>query len=201
MKMTRMVMVAALGLALGCGQKPLGSVGRLALDPAASTLKAVALKNESKEVALAFPGLSGWAQADGTAELNIPVDTLSTGDAARDANLKQLFFELAKDAGFAKARFTLAKVDADLKGLQSGQTVQGKGEGALSLHGNSVALSGPLSFSRKGGVLTVTLGEGWQVLIDQTNFVEPLKTLNKNCPQPHRVGNVVKIQGSLAFKA
>jgi polyisoprenoid-binding protein YceI len=201
MKKMRIGLLMALALALGCGQKPLASVGRLSLDPAASNLKAVALKNESKEVALSFPGLKGWAQADGQAELSIPVSALSTGDTARDANLKELFFELAKDAGFGQASFKLSKVDADLKGLASGQSAQAKGEGSLSLHGNSVALSGPLSFSRQGGTVTVVLGEGWQVLIDQTNFVEPLKTLNQHCPQPHRVGNVVKIQGTLVFKA
>lgn len=190
-----------LSLSLACGQKPLSTVGRLSLDAAASSLEAVALKNESKEVAVKLPGLSGWAEASGKAELDIAVDKLATGDEARDGNLKNYFFELAKDAGFAKAHFTLGKVDADLDALKSGKPVTAKGQGMLSLHGAGILLSGPLSFSRKGKTVSVTLEEGWQILIDQTNLVAPLKALNKNCPQPHRVGNAVKLKGTLVFKA
>lgn len=203
--MKQKMMLAGLGslvcLSLACGQKPLSTVGRLSLDPAASKLSAVSLKNESKEVALNFPGLSGWAEASGKAELDIAVDKLMTGDEARDANLKTYFFELAKDAGFAKAHFTLGKVDADLDAMKAGQPLSTKGQGMLSLHGAGILLSGPLTFTRKGKTVSVTLEDGWQILIDQTNFVAPLKALNKNCPQPHRVGNAVKLKGTLVFKA
>lgn len=192
----------AVALAFGCvSNKPLNTVGRLSLDAAHSSLSAVAIKNEKVPVTVKFPGLSGWAEASGKAELTIPISTLDTGNPARDTNIKDYFFEVAKKADFGSASFKLGKVDTDLATLKSGASVTAPGQGSLSLHGASIDLSGPLTFSRKGNSVTVTLGEGWEISIDKTNLVKPLKNLNTHCPQPHHVGNVVKLSGSLVFKA
>ena len=192
----------AVGLvALACAApKTLGQAGRLSLDSKASSLSAVAIKNGKVPVKVDFPGLKGWAQPSGQAELSIPLSELSTGNEPRDANVKNYFFELGKVADFATATFRLSKLDADISGLADGQSLSATAQGSLSLHGASVDLSGPLAFARKGRSVTVSLGDGWAVLIDKTSLVEPLKNLNKNCPQPHNVGNEVKLQGSLVFK-
>lgn len=193
-------LAVAVAAAACAAPKSLDRAGRLELDPVASSLSAVAIKNGTVPVTLKFPGLQGWADASGLAELRIPLGTLSTGDAARDQNVKSLFFEVEKLADYSSATFKLTKVDASLAGLADGQSLSATAQGSLSLHGASVDLTGPLGFARKGRSLTVSLGEGWAVLIDKTSLVEPLKNLNKNCPQPHNVGNEVKLQGSLVFK-
>lgn len=190
-------------LALGCvSSKPLGTMGRLTLDPAKSTLSAVAMKNESVPVTVKFPGLSGWADASGQAELSIPISSLDTGNPARDANIKDLFFEVAKKAAFGSATFKLKATDAPVGALKGGQSLATRGEGVLSLHGAEISVAGPLTLKREGKLLKVDLGEeGWTILIDKSGMTTPLKNLNKHCPQPHRVGNKVVVKGTLAFKA
>lgn len=141
----------AAALMVGCvSNKPLNTVGRLTLDTAHSNLSAVAIKNEKVPVDVKFPGLSGWAEASGQAELTIPISSLDTGNPERDTNIKDLFFEVAKKAAFGSASFKLDKIETDLSTLKSGQIVTAKGSGSLSLHGASLDLSGLLTFARKG---------------------------------------------------
>jgi polyisoprenoid-binding protein YceI len=193
--------LAAAGLWAGAcaAPKPPIPAGSLRLDPERSSLTATAIKNEVKAVPVHFPGLSGWADAVlGTAQLDIPLASLVTGDPARDANVRTLFFEVGQ-AAFANARFRLNKVDADLGGLADGRTLTAQAAGVLSLHGADLALEGPISLARDGRTVTVTLGQGWSVAIDKTTLVQALANLNQHCPQPHRVGNVVALSGTLVF--
>jgi polyisoprenoid-binding protein YceI len=179
---------------------PVPGPAALKLDPSQSSLTATAIKNEVKPVAVHFPGLHGWADpSSGVAKLEIPLTTLSTGDLTRDFNVKTLFFETGKLADYGTAGFTLAKVDTTVSGLAEGTVVTAQGHGSLTLHGASLPLEGPLSFIRQGKSLRVHLGDGWVVAIDKTSLVEALANLNKNCPQPHRVGNAVAISGDLVF--
>lgn len=200
----RKFLVLALPLALLAGacagpQTPPPATA-LKLDTTQSSLTATAIKNEVKSVAVNFPGLKGWADpASGSAELQIPLNTLSTGDLTRDANVKNLFFEVGKLESNGSATFKLAKVDLNFSSLADGATVTAIGHGSLSLHGADVALEGPLSFARQGQSIKVHLLDGWAVAIDKTSLVEALANLNKNCPQPHRVGNEVKLSGDLVF--
>jgi polyisoprenoid-binding protein YceI len=172
----------------------------LKLDPKQSSLTATAIKNEVKPVAVHFPDLEGWADpSTGMAELEIPLTALSTGDLTRDFNVKTLFFETGKSSVFATATFKLSKIDTPVSGLAEGTVITAQGHGSLNLHGAELPLEGPLSFMRQGKALRVQLGDGWVVAIDKTSLVEALANLNKNCPQPHRVGNEVKISGNLVF--
>jgi hypothetical protein len=112
-----------------------------------------------------------------------------------------MFFEIAKKLEFSTATFKLDSVEQNLLSLGSGQTLATRGEGVLTLHGAKLGMGGPLNFKRKGDTVTVDLGpDGWTILIDRTSLVPALKTLNKNCPQPHRVRNDVTVKGSLVFK-
>jgi hypothetical protein len=174
--------------------------GKLHLDAVHSTLTATALKNGKKEVPVHFPGLKGWADLTaGTAKLVIPLKTLSTGDVTRDYNVKTLFFEVSKLAAYSKATFKLEKVDADLSHLGAAAPISTLGHGSLTLHGASLALDGPLVFTRKGDAVIVDFKEPWIIAIDKTSLVEALAHMNKNCPQPHHVANDVKITGELVF--
>jgi polyisoprenoid-binding protein YceI len=188
-------------LALACvGPQHGPGPGALKLDPAQSTLTATAIKNGVKPVAVHFPGLSGWADPSaGTAELAIPLATLATGDLTRDYNVRTLFFEVGKLASYATADFTLDKVDADVSALQAGVAVSTLGHGTLELHGASLHLDGPLEIVKDGPSIKVVLGKGWVVAIDKTSLTQALVNLNKNCPQPHHVGNDVTLSGELVF--
>jgi polyisoprenoid-binding protein YceI len=201
MKKTLLAVAAALLLAAACAAPKVAPApsGALKLDTTLSTLTAVAIKNESKEVPVHFTGLIGWAGLDGKGELFIPLGGLQTGDPARDQNVKTLFFEVGKAASFAGATFKLGSVDADLAKLAEGQTLTAKALGSLLLHGASVPLAGDLAFTRQGKAISAVLGKGWAIEIDQTTLVGPLKELNANCPQPHRVGNTVALKGTLVF--
>jgi polyisoprenoid-binding protein YceI len=192
-------LVAGLLLAACAAGTSPAPAGSLRLDTERSTLTATAIKNETKPVAVHFLGLAGWADpVSGTAELEIPLLSLASGDAARDANVRTLFFE-ADQSRFATARFRLEKVDADLGGLAGGQTVTAQAHGTLTLHGADLALEGPLSLHRDGRAVTATLGAGWSVAITRTSLVACLANLNQHCPQPHRVGNDVALGGTLVF--
>lgn len=173
----------------------------LILDKAHSSLAAVALKNEVKEVTVNFPTLDGSLELNPfKGDLKIGVDTLSTGDPTRDANVKNYFFETALAAVNATADFTLASVDGDLSSLTVGQAVTMTGKGSLSLHGASIALQGPLSVTKMpGGGYTAVLGDKWIVNIPGASMATQLANLDKNCPQPHRVAADVTIKGQLSF--
>lgn len=199
--MKTLISLLCAALFAGACTKPLDPQVTLQLDAEASSLSAVAMKNESVPVTLKFKGLSGWALASGQAELSIPLEKLETGDIARDGNIKALFFEIAKKLEFSTATFKLDSVEQGLLGLGNGQVLATRGEGVLTLHGAKLGMGGPLNFKRKGDSVSVDLGEdGWTILIDRTSLVPALKVLNKNCPQPHRVGNAVVVKGTLVFK-
>lgn len=202
MKKSLWMALAGLAFAAACAApKTLPApAGALKLDPAQSNLTAIAIKNEVKEVPVHFGGLSGWASLDGKGDLQIPLGSLSTGDVARDQNVKTLFFEIGKAAAFASARFQLSSVAADLGKLEEGRTTTALALGSLNLHGASLPLSGPLSFVKEGKTLRATLEKGWSIAIDQTTLGQPLKNMNANCPQPHHVGNSVALTGTLVFE-
>jgi len=194
--------IAALAalLAACAGSCPAPGAAALILAPAQSSITATAIKNETKAVPVRFPGLSGWADPlSGTARLTIPLATLSTGDPARDSNVRTLFFEVGKATGYDQAQFSLNGVEGDLAKLGDEQSLTATAKGSLALHGASLDLQGLLVFSRQGSAWTVVLGDGWTVPIDKTSLVDALANLNKNCPQPHRVGNLVSLSGHLVF--
>jgi polyisoprenoid-binding protein YceI len=185
-------------MAASCG-KALSPEAALVLDPAASKLSAVAVKNETVNVELRFPGLEGSAKASGEAELRIALGSLETGDVARDHNIKELFFEASKPL-FGTAVFRLKSLEQLVAGMKAGSQVATRGEGSLGLHGSESSLGGPLLIKHEGKRVSVDLGEGWTVMIDKAGMGKLLKALNKACPQPHRVGNAVTVKGKLVFK-
>jgi polyisoprenoid-binding protein YceI len=193
-------LVLTLGIAACVGGTQGPGSGAWKLDSGRSTLTATAIKNESKAVPVHFPGLKGWADpSSGKARLEIPLTTLSTGDLARDANVRTLFFEVDKLASYGSAVFSLEKADADLSMVKEGAPIETQGHGTLELHGAKLGLDGPLAVAREGQSIRVTLGKAWVVEIDKTSLVQALANLNKNCPQPHRVANDVALSGDLVF--
>src|SRR5580700_837965 len=105
--MKRLLWIPAALLLSSCqsgGGTASSSPKALLLDKAHSSLSAVALKNESKEVTVNFTNLDGsLVLSPFKGDLKIGIDTLSTGDATRDANVKNYFFETAMAAANTSA--------------------------------------------------------------------------------------------------
>ena len=171
------------------------------LDASASTLVAAALKNETKTVEVKFPVLSGSLDlGSGKASVSADLKGLVTGDPARDANVQNLFFEVAKKASFGTATFSWKGKAADLKALKAGESKAVTLSGSLSLHGHKTPLSGPAKLSLLADGSYKASFSDWVVDISKTQLGAPLAAMNKICPQPHRVANEVKLRGELVFK-
>jgi len=205
--MTTMKTLALAALALGlasckCPNPAAKAMAPMAykLDAAHSQLSAVAIKNEVKPVALKFPDLEGGLDAKPfKALLSARLDTLDTGDKGRDANVRNFFFEIAK-TGNDRAMIEVTEIGADLDVLKDGASLATTAKGKLSMHGSSLEISGPLQISRKGSTLSVSFKDAWTINIKSMGMLDALANLNKNCPQPHRVGLDVKLSGELVFQ-
>jgi polyisoprenoid-binding protein YceI len=201
-----MIRLLCLALALGVlsckssAPQAKAAPGDLVLDAAHSKLSAVAMKNESKAVELRFPELKGSLSLSPlSARVEASIEKLETGDKLRDQNVKTFFFDTAFAAN-KTAEFNLTKLDGDLAGLKEGQGFPMRGQGTLALHGARLALSGPLTITRlAGGGYSASFKDLWVVNIKDAGMLEQLANLNKNCPQPHRVGLNVALQGELVF--
>lgn len=200
--MKKLMMLAAV-LLLSCksgSPTAKGEAHSYVLDAGKSRLSAIAMKNETKAVELRFPSLDGSLELSPLkATVNAAIDKLETGDKTRDSNVKTLFFEVAKSAAFGKAQFVLSRLEGDLAGLKVGDSFPMKGSGTLGLHGASVNLSGPLNVTRLKNGYSANFSSLWTVNIKDAGMSEMLDNLNKNCPQPHRVGLNVALQGELIF--
>lgn len=105
---------------------------RWTLDPQASTLSFVSIKNDKVAEVHHFKSLSGSVAASGAATLQIALDSVDTGITLRDERMQKLLF---KTAEFANAQ---AGLDVDLKALEAvepGASVIQDVDVALSLHG------------------------------------------------------------------
>jgi polyisoprenoid-binding protein YceI len=197
------VMLAALALVSCKSSSPVAKIDSdtLVLDKVHSKLSAIAMKNEIKEVEVRFPNLDGTLQLSPFKGIvNVGIDTLDTGDKTRDANIETLFFEVAMAAMNKSASFELDSLQGDLSTLQDGQSFPMTGKGTLSIHGAKVDLSGPLNITKlAGGGYSASFSDLWTVNIKDAGMLDQLANLNKNCPQPHRVGLNVKMKGELVY--
>jgi len=172
-----------------------------ALDAAASTLVASALKNESVTVKVSFPGLGGSLDlSSGVAVVGADLKKLSTGDVARDSNIQSLFFEVAKKAVYGQATFNWKGVPAELKALKTGEAKAVTLSGTLTIHGSKVPLSGPAELTLLANGNYKASLKNWKLSIQALKLGGTLANLNKLCPQPHRVADEVLLNGELVFK-
>ena len=171
------------------------------LDAGASTLVASALKNESVTVQVKLPALSGSLDTTtGKASVTADLKGLVTGNPARDANIQNWFFEVAKKASFGSASFCWAGKPEDLKALKAGVASDVTLTGELSLHGSKTKIGGPAQLTLQADGSYLASFSGWRLDIKKLKMGEALANMNKLCPQPHRVANEVGLKGDLVFK-
>jgi polyisoprenoid-binding protein YceI len=171
------------------------------VDAASSTLVASALKNESVTVQVKFPALSGSLDtATGKASVSADLKGLSTGNPARDTNIQTWFFEIAKKASFGTATFSWTGKPADLAALKAGVASDVTLTGELSLHGSKTKIGGPAQLTLMADGSYLASFSGWVIDIKKIKMGSALASMNKLCPQPHRVANDVHLKGDLVFK-
>lgn len=173
----------------------------LKLDPWRSTLQATVIKNETVPVTLRFPNMEGSLSfKPAKAKVSANIETLETGDKARDENITKVFFEAAKNALFKKAEFQLTHLEGDPTSLAEGEALYMKAKGQLYLHGVNLELNGRLNVKRlPAGAFAAEFKDSWTINIKEVNMLEALANLNAICPQPHRVGHNVKLSGELVY--
>lgn len=91
-----------------------------------------------------------WAHptAAPSARFEASLASLSTGNGARDSNMRRRFLQTNK---FSTATFTLNALDAPAGPVRVGQSVQGVARGSFTLHGVTRAISPTVTVTREAG--------------------------------------------------
>jgi polyisoprenoid-binding protein YceI len=153
-------LVACTLLLAGCGQgpatppapPPLSAAKGWALDPAASRLSFVSVKGAEIAEVHHFQSLSGGVAADGTATLEIPLDSVETGIPIRNERMREFLFQTGV---YPKARVT-ARIDpARIEGLAVGAQLRMPLSGELNLHGVTAPIETEVSVTRAGDTRVV----------------------------------------------
>ncbi|WP_448586081.1 YceI family protein [Thermaurantiacus sp.] len=161
--MRRLALLAALGLA-ACSPAPTAEQARpadvagkaWALVPAESRLSFVSVKAGEVAEVHHFHELSGNVAADGTARIEIPLDSVETGIDIRDERMRKFLFETGL---FPKATVTAAIDLAAFQDLGVGDQRRLPLSGELSLHGVTAPIEAQVAVTRTapGKVLVATV--------------------------------------------
>lgn len=116
------------------------------LVPAESALHFVGIKNDAVGVPGTFTSLEGvYDSAKRSGFVEVKLGSTDTGNPARDENVREHFFEVAK---FPVARFEVSGLPIAESLPEPGGSARIELEGTLSLHGASVPLKLPARVSR-----------------------------------------------------
>ncbi len=133
--------LTALALAL---TSPLALAG-WSLDPAASSLSFVSIKNNTVAEVHHFTQFSGEVSDSGEATLTINLDSVETGIPIRNERMRKLLFDTAK---FAQAEVGLQVDMKSLAKLKPGEDLMLQSPISLNLHGLSAELPSDLQVTR-----------------------------------------------------
>lgn len=131
-----------------------------------SRLSFVSIKNNAIAEVHVFSQLSGGVDAQGKAELRIPLTSVTTGIEIRDQRLRDLLFEVAK---FPEAVITMAVDPSQVRALGLGKHVIVKAGANLQLHGFSNPLPVALRVTRTQQAQWLVTSER-PVIVDAVNF-------------------------------
>ncbi len=153
------------------------------LDASRSKIEFVSVKDQGVNVPGTFntmEGIFSFGKKDSlSGEVTVDIDSLSTGNPARDQNLKELFFETGKKPGYKTARFLLKgrtpKEDIPI----DGQTKVLKG--TLEMHGKKVSLDIPLSVTERPDSIQVKTASPIVLDFSKWNLMVNVPTLMKAC--------------------
>ncbi len=152
MKLARFALAIAAAALLSCqggpfGPKPTPPVtGVWLLVPAESSLWFVGIKNNSVAVPGSFSGMEGgFDTAKGEGWVEVRVGTVSTGDPARDENIRAHFFD---SLNFPAARFAMTGIPSTAQLPSVGASLEAKLAGRLMIKGKEYPLEVPVRVTR-----------------------------------------------------
>ncbi|MGR8920463.1 MAG: YceI family protein [Gammaproteobacteria bacterium] len=168
-----------LALALSLLAPAAGAAG-WRIDPAASQVSFVSVKNGKIGETHRFGSVAGTLGGDGRATLYVNLDSVDTGIDIRNERMRDMLFETKR---FARARAT-ARIDpATVTGLEPGARLEHTLDFSLDLHGHTVAMHGEVAVTAlDGGRLLVATRA--PVIVDAAAFdlgagVEALREVAK----------------------
>jgi polyisoprenoid-binding protein YceI len=153
------------------------------LDASRSKIEFISTKNEGVKVPGVFKDIQGFFYFTKAGLLQgrvmVDIDSLSTDNPARDANLKSLFFETNKSPNFKKATFVLSgnllkkNLSADGKAVEL--------HGTLVMHGKKVPLSIPVTVTKQADNIEIKNSASVVMDFAKWNFMGNVPTLMKAC--------------------
>lgn len=117
------------------------------LDPAASSVSFVSVKNSAVAEAHYFTGLSGSVSKSGEAALTLDMGAFETLIPIRNERMVKWLFEPER---FPQAEFTAKVPVRELKKLKRGASEQRELSGTLALHGKSAEVMATVLITRVG---------------------------------------------------
>jgi polyisoprenoid-binding protein YceI len=198
--LTRMVSATALFLVAGCSQPSAEApplAGDWSVDGSRSLVSFATVKAGDIGEAHEFTGVSGSVAADGTAELDIDLATVSTGIDVRDQRMRDILFDVAANP----VAVATVKLDpAAFSGLGVGDSVTLPVTATLSLHGVEGEVEAELEVTRiaPGAVQVVTTKP---IIVDAASFAltDGVEQLRELAGLPS-ITPVVPVNLSLVFK-
>ncbi|RMD70674.1 MAG: YceI family protein [Gammaproteobacteria bacterium] len=115
------------------------------LDNDASRLFFISIKKTHVAEVHRFRHLAGRVDDDGTARLDIDLNSVDTRVPIRDERMRTMLFETAR---FPRASFRTRVDAARVKGLKAGEMMRDALEGTLSLHGVEKPIHAPVVIVR-----------------------------------------------------
>ncbi len=173
--LTRLLLVVTLGLAT-----PAVLADAWRVDPAASRLNFVSVKNDAVGEVHAFTRLSGGVDGSGIATLEVDLDSVDTGIDIRDQRMREMLFETAR---FGRAVIRAQLGADDMAALAPGAQRHLETTLTLDLHGASAELPAELTVTGLDAGL-VLVATSKPVVVNATSFglapgVEALREVAK----------------------
>lgn len=155
--MIRKFLLPALLLGVSLLSACSGTKRGIPLDSEKSKVEFIAVKDDAKQVPGTFRSKAGFFKFTSAAEgeelqgeVTVDLSTLDTKNAARDFNIRTIFFETEKNPAFKTAKFQingkLSRKDIPIGGGTFNL------QGNLELHGKSVPLTVPVMVNADQGV-------------------------------------------------
>jgi len=151
-----------------------------------SVVRFSATKAPEQKVSGSIGGVSGTITFDpkvptaASGVIEVELGSVITGDDERDKNIRDTFFEVAKE-GFGTATFKLSGIETDATEFPQGSTITGTVKGQLLFHGRASLMAIQMTFERRDNVITATSTGGFIIQVGDWELGMAHKALAAVC--------------------
>lgn len=186
----------AFSLAACSAEPPALTEGAWTVDSAASDLSYVSIKSGNIAETNTFENVTGSVSADGTANVEIDLASVSTGVDIRDERMKELFFVVADNP---TATITAQVDPAQFEALAIGANTETTLNGTLSLKGVETTFETDVTVTRAGADRVVVVSDTPVIIYaDALELTDGLAQLQELAGLPS-ITPVVPVSFSLTF--